>query len=157
MLRHANATSAFRTVAHAVHTQLIQDLRTLTQRARATERGRSAWQALEAALLAHLRLESELLLPDLDLVRGNEASRIREEHERIRQLVVHLNQDSSTVDAEALTGLCDRVEDCVALEERMLYPWADLYLPQRKRAEFIRRSPQSAGAGAASTSGHDPR
>lgn len=145
-MMQTSAMSAFRTVAQTIHAGLIQRLFQFTQNAQVV-RDEAAWDALEAAVLGHLRLEGELLLPDFGLAADSEAARIREEHEGIRQVVVVLSGacPDAPFEVGALTELRRRLQACAALEERTLYPWADLYLRRRKKGEFVQRSQQAGG------------
>jgi hypothetical protein len=133
--------SAFRSVADLGHAQLIQGLDDLSHSSRANEQ-RAMWRLLEPALLEHMRLESELLLPEFELVLGGDAARIREEHERIRQLAIRLNDTPprACLDRASVAELRRLITDCAALEERVLYAWAELCLPQRKKGDFLQRA-----------------
>lgn len=141
MQTHTPSLSAFRQVAHAAHARLVEGLYDLAHSAGAQEQ-RAAWQVLEAVLLDHLRWEGELLLPEFALVCSDEAVRIREEHQRICQLVARLSERSprAWLDLALLTELRRRVSECGALEERLLYPWAEQCLQPRKKGEFQQRS-----------------
>jgi hypothetical protein len=136
-----SSQSAFRSLAHATHAQLGQGLSEVarTQGARAQW---AAWLTLEGLLLSHLRAEEELLLPDFDLVLSGEAAHLREEHQRIRELMVQAGTTlcDTRIDATLLVDLGKRISRCAAHEERVLYPWAERYLRPRKKGEFVQRS-----------------
>lgn len=133
--------SAFRSVAHGVHAQLTQGLDDLSQSRSATEQ-RATWRLLELSLLDHMRLEAELLLPEFELALGSDAARIREEHERIRQLAIRLDDTPTPacLDSALVAKLLQLITDCAAREERVLYPWAELCLPRRKKGDFLQRA-----------------
>lgn len=145
---HVPSYSAFRSAAHAFHAQMIQALDALRQRSSPSEQ-QARWQLLEPALLDHMQLEEALLLPEFDLGLSDQAARIRQEHERIRRLAMHLSEVAprACLDGALVAELLRLVRECAALEERVLYPWADLRLPQWKKATFVQRTEGVTRAG----------
>ena len=133
--------SLFRSSAHTVHTRLLDALVELAQMEPATPRT-EAWQALETRLLAHMRAEADLMLPDFGLMHADEAARVRGAHERIRQCIIQVQDTANApgLDLRALDELDTLLRTCAAFEERLLYPWAERQLRASKRGEFLQRA-----------------
>lgn len=135
--------SLFRARAHAAHGEHREALQKLVL-AKAGTRQKRALQDLEAALLAHLRAEEELLLPDFGLEHASEAAHIRAQHEQLRQLVARSARgdvDDAT-EEDTLRQLADLLRACTTFEERVLYPWAEQQLRASKKGEFVQRARQ---------------
>jgi hypothetical protein len=135
-----SSQSAFCSLAHASHAELVQALSALIRTSGLAQR-RAGWQRVEDELLRHLRAEDELLLSDFDLALPAEATTIREHHQRIRQLIVQViaAAKAGNVDAGLLKQLRACLVACSDHEERVLYPWADDCLRPRKKREFLQR------------------
>jgi hypothetical protein len=132
--------SLFRSSASIAHARLLDALTELAQMERATQQTK-AWQALETRLLAHMRAEEDLMLPDFGLMHSDDAAHVRGAHERIRQCIVQVQDTASTrgLDPRALDELGTLLRTCAAFEERLLYPWAERQLRPSKRGEFLLR------------------
>jgi hypothetical protein len=141
MNEHRFSHSLFRSGAHAVHARLFDALSQLAHTESATEQGK-AWQALEASLLAHLRDEEDLVLPDFGLLHSDDAAHVRGQHERIRQCVARMSVTASAggLDLNTLDELSALLRDCARFEERLLYPWAERQLRASKKGEFLQRA-----------------
>jgi len=135
--------SEFRAQAHRIHAQLLASLRELA-RAPQTQ----AFWALESALLAHLRAEEELLLPDFDLAYPSDAAHVRGEHQRIRELLMRVGSGAhgQAPDPGVIEALCACLNECASVEEHALYPWAEQRLRATKKGEFMQRARANAAS-----------
>jgi Hemerythrin HHE cation binding domain len=142
---HFSSYSLFRARAHAAHSEQLEALLKLVE---TTDRTPRRLQELETALLAHLRAEEELILPDFGLLHATEAARIRAEHDQIRQLLVRSDVAQGEEALRAtLAQLSKLVRDCSAFEERQLYPWAEQQLRASKKGEFVQRTQRQSLVG----------
>jgi hypothetical protein len=140
MHEHLSTHSLFRARAHAAHSEQLEALLKLAETT-GKQRQRKALHELETALLAHLRAEEELILPDFGLLHATEAARIRAEHDQIRQLLMYSDgAQSEEAHWATLAQLSKLVRACSAFEERQLYPWAEQQLRASKKGEFVQRT-----------------
>lgn len=142
MQEQFSSHSLFRARAHAAHGEQREAVQKLVLTRGANQK--QALQALEAALLAHLRAEEELLLPDFGVEYAAEAAHIRAQHEQMRQLIARsaTAEDGEAADESTLRKLADLVRSCTTFEERVLYPWAEQQLRASKKGEFVQRARQ---------------
>jgi hypothetical protein len=119
---------------------------------------RDAWNELDDELRARFRVEEELLLPVLELVLHNEATRLCDEH---HQLLEELDRLGVDIDLHQLEST--RVQAFLRLlrqhalsEQTLLHPWADERLSHQRKSDLIwrlrrrsERAPKSQVNGAA--------
>lgn len=93
------------------------------------------WSRFEAAVVAHIQLEEDQILPAFRLAMPDEARLIVRDHEEIRRFLVAVGVE---VELHLLrlgtTGpLIDRVRAHARREEQLMYPWAERHLPHWDR------------------------
>lgn len=127
--------------ARAVHQHLHAELCALRASAIYSHKLHKQWSRFEDELLARLRAEEELLMPAFELAGGEQAARLRSDHQRIRELVLHLDRtfEAHMLDDQALTQLERLIKHNRGLAEQSILPWAQHCMPARNRREFRAR------------------
>ena len=99
------------------------------------------WDDFERVLLGHLAWEEQSLLPRFGLAKPVEAVLIKQDHARIRALLTDLGLqlDLRSLRAERVDEFMALLRTHSALEERVLYRWAETGVPAHEHEGFLTR------------------
>ncbi len=97
---------------------------------------------LERDLEAHLRMEEDEIFPRLARVDPREAQALRDEHDRIREVVTTLGVgvDLHATRASAVIDLVRMLDQHAKREDALAYRWADANLDEPARASLLARA-----------------
>lgn len=95
---------------------------------------------LQRAVLDHIEVEAEELLPIYGQVDPQDAARIRHEHAQLRSVVVAIANELEVrpIHLSALRGLADLIR-MQAQDEAAMHEWARRYLPMTARKHLFVR------------------
>jgi hypothetical protein len=99
------------------------------------------YRALEREVLVHLQAEEVAIVPAYAEHAPDDAARIRAEHGAIRELLyrIAIEVELHAIRLHRLDKLIATLQTHAAHEDRMMYPWAQRYLPlSTKRELFVR-------------------
>lgn len=103
--------------------------------------GLTEWKHFEAALLAHMNIEEDLLLPVLARSHPDEAARIREEHASIRRDLdeLGLGVELHLISADLIERFIEKLRAHAEREDAMLYRFADRELDTATKTGVLAR------------------
>lgn len=103
----------------------------------------AAFTRFEKRLGAHLSLEDELLLPELERIDPKEAAALAADHRQIRTRLTELGLgvDLHLTRASAVSELVEMLRAHAHREDALLYRWADEALSALERQAVIVRLP----------------
>ncbi len=131
---------ALLTAEHAALEKRYEEIQSAFH-ANAREEVVALWTSFEAALLEHMKLEEELILPELAHVDPDAVAEIEAEHGRLRTLLAELGVgvDLHRTREDNVTGLLGVLKAHGQREERLLYRWAEENLSAAPRRRLLER------------------
>ncbi len=98
-----------------------------------------AWRTFENALLAHLDAEEAQLFPEFVASHPVDATQLLAEHAHMRKRLEELGLATAlhTLRAEDFAEFLEELQHHAAHEDRVLYPWAALTLPEREKRHAL--------------------
>lgn len=102
---------------------------------------RAAWLGMESDLLAHLKVEEELILPGFEKAFPKEAGFIREDHVAIRAALEQLGVDLDlhTLRKETADLFIEKLRKHAEREDHAFYRWAEEHLSEATRQSVFGR------------------
>lgn len=99
------------------------------------------WADFEERLLAHMDGEEEFLLPELEARHPDEVVHTREDHARIRALLIELGirADLHVLRKSSADALVTLLKEHAGREDRTLYAWADAEVSHERRTSLLER------------------
>jgi hypothetical protein len=125
---------------HVELVTLFQDLRNAVEGADGPTIQR-IWTEFETRLLAHMDGEEKDLLPELEPHHPEEVARVRQEHARIRALLLELGiqADLHTLRKAAADALVALLQEHAAREDGSIYGWAETEVSPERRLSLLER------------------
>lgn len=127
----------------AEHVQLDQTFEALAEGFRADPRsaGLIEWKRFEAALLAHLNVEEDLVLPTFQRSHPIEAAQLLDEHASIRRELdeLGLGVELHLISVPLIERFISKLRAHAAREDAMLYEHLDAELAAETRERAIER------------------
>jgi hypothetical protein len=99
------------------------------------------YRIFEAQILEHMRAEEELVLPAYAQAWPEEAATIRAEHAALRKQLERtaLDIELHAVRLDAIRALLATLEAHAKYEDRTMYPWAQIHLPDTSKSTIAAR------------------
>lgn len=90
----------------------------------------AAYRAFEKQILDHMQAEEDLVLPAYGAACPDEAAAIRATHETLRRQMERtaLDVELHAVRLQAIRTLLEALDEHAQLEDRTMYPWAQVHL-----------------------------
>ena len=102
---------------------------------------RTAWLAFEAALLRHLELEEQHIIPAFAVGFPQEATQLLRDHQVIREGLTRFVSDlaSHALREETADLFFRQLRKHAAREDTFFYVWAEAHVPDAQRKTFVDR------------------